>query len=42
LGLLGRDMKRVVYFDSHPFSYWMYPENSLPSIDFKADNTNKD
>ena len=37
--LLGRDMSRVVYFDSKPFSYWMYPDNSFPLEEFRADQT---
>ena len=29
LGLLGRDMSKVVYIDSKPMSFWLYPENGL-------------
>ena len=36
---MGRDMKRVVYLDAKPFSYWMYPDNSLPLEEFRADQT---
>ena len=25
LNLLGRDLKRVVYLDSHALSYWLHP-----------------
>jgi len=25
LALLGRDMSRVVYIDSKPMSFWLYP-----------------
>jgi hypothetical protein len=26
--LLGGDLKRIVYVDTHAFSYWIYPANS--------------
>lgn len=41
LNNLGRDMKRVVSLDSHPFGYWMYPENCVPLQYFTADNTDQ-
>ena len=39
LQLLGRDMRRVVYLDAKPFSYWMYPDNSFALEEFRADQT---
>lgn len=41
LALLGRDMSKVVYIDSKPMSFWLYPENGLCWEEFKADNTMK-
>jgi TFIIF-interacting CTD phosphatase-like protein len=37
LGLLDRDLGRVVYIDSKPMSFWMYPDNCYPIEEFKAD-----
>lgn len=41
LGLLGRDLSKVVYLDSKFLSFWLYPENSLCWPEFKADNSMK-
>ena len=41
LGLLGRDMSKVVYIDSKPMSFWLYPENGLCWQEFRADNAMK-
>jgi len=29
LGLLNRDLSRVVYIDSKPLAFWLYPNNGL-------------
>jgi TFIIF-interacting CTD phosphatase-like protein len=42
LALLDRDLSRVVYIDSKPMSYWMYPDNCYPIGEFKADQTMED
>ena len=41
LGLLGRDLSKVVYLDSKFLSFWLYPENSLCWPELKADNSMK-
>lgn len=31
---VNRPLSRTVYLDHHPFSYWLYPDNCLPIIDW--------
>ena len=36
LGLLGRDLARVVLVDSKPFSFWSHPDNAHPVKEYRG------
>ena len=36
LGLLGRDLARVVLVDSKPFSFWSHPDNAYPLKEYRG------
>lgn len=36
LGLLGRDLGRVVLVDSKPFSFWSHPDNAYPLKEYRG------
>ena len=43
LQLLNRDLKQVIYLDSHPFGYWIYPDNCVPVLNYLPEiNTHQD
>ena len=36
LGVVGRDLSRVVLVDSKPFSFWSHPDNAYPLKEYRG------
>lgn len=41
LQLLNRNLDRTIYIDCHPFSYWLYPDNCVPVLDWVPEIDNQ-
>ena len=41
LQLLNRNLDRTIYMDCHPFSYWLYPDNCVPVLDWVPEIDNQ-